>query len=150
MPPSRNEPCETIETGAAITRAHNGRCVTVSNSKRREIGVVSVDGCLISDESKRVDWLIRIPARKKLRHGVQCVKLVELKGSDVIKAFAQLTSTIQHSAVASERHLIDGCYVVSQVSPQLSTAIQVAVFQFRATFNVPVFVVSHAQIDASD
>ena len=140
--------CRSIETNSKIVREHNGRSVTVSNASYKEIAVVQVDGCLINDSSKRCDWLFEIPIGKKLVSGVEAVKLVELKGSNVSKAFAQLESTLGHAAIASIRSLVDHCFIASKVSPSLNTTVQIEKQRFMQTYGLQVTVKTKVEFSA--
>lgn len=141
--------CRSIETAKLVTRVVNGRAFEVLNPGYLEIGVLQVDGCLINDHSRRVDWAIELPERKKLRQGVKSVKLIELKGRDVLYAFTQMEATLIHPAVAEIRPFIDEGFIVSQQSPTMLSAIQVAKSNFQNTFGLPVRVTAKAVIDAS-
>lgn len=127
----------------------NGRAFEVLNPRYLEIGVLQIDGCLINDGSRRVDWAIELPEGKKLRDGVISVKLIELKGRDVLYAFTQMEATLMHPAIAEIRPIIDEGFIVSQQSPSMLSAIQVAKSNFQVRFGLPVRVVSKAVIDAS-
>ena len=140
--------CRNIETTQLVTRTVNGRTFEVLNPRYLEIGVLQVDGCLIDDRSRRVDWAIELPERKKLKHGVKSVKLVELKGRDVLYAFTQMEATLVHPAMAEIRPLIDEGFIVSQQSPAMLSAIQVAKSNFQDSFGLPVRVTAKAVIDA--
>lgn len=132
--------CRTIENGIKITREHNGRSVTVYNDGYKEVAVVKVDGCLINDASKRCDWLFEIPVGKKFVTGVDKVKLVELKGSDVAKAFAQLEATLVHVALVATRDFVDHCFIASKVSPALNSTVQIEKQRFMQTYGLKVTV----------
>lgn len=142
--------CQTIETLQKVRREANGRVFEVTNPGYREIGVIEVDGCLINDASRRVDWAVALPEKKKLKHGVRAVKLVELKGKDVLYAFTQIEATYLHSAVTQFRHLIDEAFVVSQMNPAFVSSVQIAVFDLQDRLNLPVKVVPLAAISAED
>jgi len=141
--------CESIETTQFIERSANGRFLIVSNPGYREIGIVKVDGCLINDASRRVDWIVRIPVKKKAKSGWACQKLVELKGYDVPHAVTQVEATLRHAALADTVHLVDECFIVSQQKPAMASSIQVALFDFRSRFNVPIRIVPKAMINAA-
>jgi hypothetical protein len=139
--------CETVETGKSVVRAHNGRRAEVVNPKYWEIGVVQVDNCLITD-TKRCDWLFRFPENRKLSRGIAATKLVELKGSDVLKGFNQLEATVVHPAFAADRQYLNECFIVSQVSPLLTGSVQVAKAKFYDAFHIHVNVVPVATMNA--
>lgn len=142
--------CETIETLKLITRTENGRKLTINNPKNCEVGIVKIDGCLINDKSKRCDWMVRIPNLKKLSDGLVAVKLAEMKGSDIAKAFIQLDATIVHPAVGADRLLINECFVISKISPIFSGTIQSQKLIFMQKFGIPVKVGKTAEIDVEN
>lgn len=142
--------CRVIEASQQVTRDANGRTFVVNNPGRREIGVLQVDGCIIKDHSRRVDWAVELPVGKKLKSGIRCVKLVELKGRDVLYAFTQMEATIQHVAIAAMRPLIDEGFIVSQMNPAIVSSVQVAILDFQDRFDVPVRVVPRATIEAEE
>jgi hypothetical protein len=141
--------CEVVETTNPVMRTHNGRTVKIINPKYREIGITNIDECLITDGSQRADWLIRLPQSKRLSSGTACLKLVELKGSNVLRAFSQLEATLNHPSLHGERHLVDECFIVSQINPSLTSMVQVEAAKFRLVQGVPIHVVSIATIDAT-
>lgn len=142
--------CQTIERNLLVSREANGREFEVNNPARREIGVLEVDGCLIADHSRRVDWAVELPAGKKLRDGTRAVKLIELKGRNVMHAFSQLESTMNHQAMSPYRPLIDEGFIVTQLSPSIVSSVQVAVIDFQDRFGIPVRVVPRAKIEAEE
>lgn len=141
--------CEVVETETTISRTQNGRSFYVTNPKHREIGVVLVDGCLINDHSRRVDWMIRLPIEKKLRDGTECFKLVELKGDNVVHAFSQMRQTMLHPAMAPHRAFVNEAFIVSKLNPALQSSAQNESVKFLAEFGVVIKVVKVAEIDAT-
>jgi hypothetical protein len=139
--------CETINKDAIFTCSENGREVTIRNSYRWEIGIVQVDKCLINDNSKRCDLMIRLPSQKKIYKGIASVKLIEFKGSDISKAFAQLGATINHSAVAIHKPFINECLIASKISPSFSGTIQNEKLIFLKEYGLPVQVGKNLKID---
>jgi hypothetical protein len=143
------EDCQEVETTKTVSRTHNGRSFVVKNPKYREIGVILVDGCVINDESRRVDWMVRLPLNKKLKDGTDCFKLIELKGSNVMHAFTQMRQTMVHAAIAPHRKLVNEGFIVSQLNPALQSIAQNEQVKFLNEFGVIVRVVKAAEIDAS-
>lgn len=141
--------CEEIETDKTVERCHNGRCFSVANPKNREIGVVKVDGCLINDQSRRVDWMVRLPIKRRLKDGTECFKLVELKGSDVIYAFTQMRATITNAALDPHRELVNEGFIVSQLNPGLLSIAQNEAAKFVSEFRVVIRLVKRAEINAA-
>ena len=141
--------CETILTDKEIARSHNGRSFVVKNEVRWQVGVVEVDDCLITD-TKRCDWMVRLPGQKKIAAGIAAAKLVELKGSDVAKAFAQLEATLIHPHLTADRPLINECFIVSKINPSFSGTIQIQKKHFADTYGLTVHVGSIASIDVEN
>lgn len=141
--------CEVIENGKEISRSENGREVVINNPGRWEIAIVRVDDCLIKN-TKRCDYLFRLPKTKKQKGGIQCLKLVELKGKGegVPYAFEQLAETLKHQNLAQERSLVDECFIVAQLTPSFSSQVQMGKLAFEEEFAIPVNVVSKATIEA--
>lgn len=138
--------CETIEKSKQFGRSANGREFVVVNPRFREVGVIHVDGCLINDASRRVDWMVRLPTNKRLRDGTASLKMIELKGSDVLYALTQMAATLLHANVHAEKSLIDEGFVVSQQNPSFFSQFQVAAMNFKTKYGIPVRITSKAVI----
>lgn len=130
--------CEKINTDELIICSENGRIITIKNSFRWEICIVQIDNCLINDNSKRCDIMVRLPSQKRIEKGIQSIKLVEFKGSDVSKAFEQLETTINHPAIASDKPFINECLIASKLSPSFSGTMQSQKIIFLEKYNIPV------------
>ena len=89
-----------------------------------------------------------MPIGKKQKAGIRCIKLIELKGRDVLYAFKQMEATVQHAAMSAMLPLIDEGFIVSQMNPAIVSSVQVAILKFQDRFEIPVRVVSKATIDA--
>jgi hypothetical protein len=63
-----------------------GKSVTILNPERDELIRVRVDGCLVTNQDRRADWIITHP-------GVGSA-IIELKGRDVEHGVSQLLATI--------------------------------------------------------
>lgn len=140
--------CLKIATEKQISRSENGRSLIIRNNLRWEIGIVQVDGCLINDDSKRCDWMIRFPSQKKISKGITSAKLVEFKGSNIPKAFLQLEATLNHPVMVNDRPFINECFIVSKISPSFSGTVQEGKLNFRRKFNLSVQVGGTAKMDA--
>lgn len=144
---SNTNQCEIINKNAIFTCSENGREVTIHNSYRWEIGIVQVDKCLINDNSKRCDLMVRLPSQKKICNGIASIKLIEFKGSDISKAFVQLAATINHPAIAVHKPFINECFIASKISPSFSGTMQNEMLVFRSKYGLPVRVGKNLKID---
>lgn len=144
---SNTNQCETINKNAIFICSENGREITIYNSYRWEIGIVQVDKCLINDNSKRCDLMVRLPSQKRIRNGIAAVKLIEFKGSDISKAFEQLGATIKHPAIALDKPYINECFIASKISPGFSGTMQNEMVVFRSKYGLPVRVGKNLKID---
>lgn len=98
--------CATESTHKKITAEENGRKLTLENPNGKTIRKIQVDGCLFTDTSrKRCDYMFEI--EKPIRF----VIYLELKGSDIKKAYDQLLATIDqfnkaHQGIKKEAHIV--------------------------------------------
>jgi hypothetical protein len=63
-----------------------GRKAIFLNPKRDEVKIVRVDGCLVTDTSRRADYIVSKPAVIDV--------IVELKGKDIFHARDQIMATL--------------------------------------------------------
>jgi len=71
-----------------IAVSENTRRFEIRNDKSKFVNKVRVDGCLIDDNRECCDYLFEIDK------SISLVIYVELKGSDIQKAYNQLIATI--------------------------------------------------------
>ena len=109
--------CSEVRNDPIVVISEKGRKFTIINTQRETIVKIRVDGCLINDERKRCDFLFEIGSE------CYCAIYVELKGSNVGRAFEQLTSTLDCICHRHSNHKII-CHIVSSRSPRLGTEIQ--------------------------
>jgi len=96
--------CSTSITSRHINVSENKRKFCLVNENEIEIIKVVVDGCLITGDSKRCDYLFDFPA-------LNLVYYVELKGRDIESAVKQLKATISfckriHAGKEKECHIV--------------------------------------------
>jgi len=108
------EKCSTKSNNKIIPISENKRKFTIINDSQRLVNKIKVDGCLINDHRERCDYLFEIDC--------PCVEAiyVELKGTDIQKAYNQLMATL---VALSTRHnkLKKECYIVaSKVTPYMN------------------------------
>jgi hypothetical protein len=104
--------CATESTDKKITAKENGRKLTLENPNGKLVRKIQVDGCLITDNShKRCDYMFEI--EKPIRF----VIYLELKGSDIKKAYEQLVATID-LFIEAHRGIKKDCHIVASRVPQ--------------------------------
>ena len=109
--------CGRQSRDSIVTAAENKRKFIINNSGKKHINKVSVDGCLIDDGRARCDYLFEIDRPFCL------VIYLELKGSDVKKAFKQLESTI--NACKSRHGGVEMCcHIVASRVPKMGVKVQ--------------------------
>lgn len=80
--------CSATTSNKIISVSENKRCFRIINKSKLTISKVLVDGCLITDDRVRCDFLFEID------NPITTVFYVELKGSDIEHASKQLSATI--------------------------------------------------------
>jgi hypothetical protein len=108
--------CETIETALEFEREEEGCVIRFSNPRNSEVRVHQIDGDVFEQgDPKRCDWLFI--------DGTQTWYYVELKSSDIDKAYVQLESTITHipAPAGCKRKAI---VVFARLIPRFSSTIQ--------------------------
>ena len=106
--------CEVYNT-KTILCSQNGKKFVVNNPTKKKIDKCIVDGCWINGPTPRCDFLIKVED--------EVLYLVELKGTDHIRALGQIVSTAEQlkvSAFGGERKSI----LVCAPSPKTSTKYQ--------------------------
>jgi hypothetical protein len=100
--------------------------IIFTNEKLIEVTKVQVDGCL-DIQGVKCDWLLII-------NETYIEIYIELKGSDVEHAFAQIENTIK---VISQgyKNVPKYCYVITTRCPITSTQIQVKTKSFKSKYN---------------
>lgn len=111
------EDCSTKHNKPLIVVEENGRKFTIQNPLRNLVVEVRVDGCLISDKRERCDFLFEIG------QDCHCVIYLELKGSDIEKAYNQLIATIGYT---KEKYKTSKkvCHIVASRVPKAGPKIQ--------------------------
>jgi len=97
------------------------------NTRRRRVEQVIVDDCVITD-GPRCDWLVRLDDAVSKEE-----VYVELKGSDLRHAVAQLEATIDRLSTVGRR-LRKRCYVVFSRNPLTGTDVQKYKVRFHRQF----------------
>lgn len=122
--------CRKVRGDAEIVLRERRSVMRFENPRSREVEVVDVDGCAITDPAiKRCDYLVR-PAGSR-----EC--FVELKGNKVGDGANQIESTI-HELSKPQRPKL--CFVVATRIPRLDTKIQRLKQHFRKSYNATLIV----------
>jgi hypothetical protein len=100
--------------------------ITFHNATGKKVAKIRVDGGLIADETvKKCDYLLLCTEIKK-------AILVELKGTDVMTAIKQLSTTLDNETIKNPlEHYEKRAYAVVTVFPRSNTGIQNAQDKFR-------------------
>jgi len=113
-----------------IAVSENTRKFEIRNDNSRSVNKVRVDGCLIDDNRERCDYLFEID---------KLVIYVELKGSDIQKAYNQLIATIGYCKHRHDKSVKE-CYIVASRVPRAGTDIQTLKKKMSSTHKVQLFV----------
>jgi len=119
------ESCTTKTRNKVIVLAEKRSKIIFENPKKNQIRKILVDGCAIKN-GIRCDYLIIDKSQSEY--------FVELKGSNVKHAFAQLIESIKQLS-QDEKHHSKQSFVISTVCPLASTAIQNEKIKFKKLFN---------------
>lgn len=119
------EECTEITKNRLIVFEERRSKLTVDNADRSEVVKVVVDGCQISDNSIRCDYLF---LAKEIEH------YVELKGKGIPHAIKQLKSTIDQLSV-DKKKANKVSFVICTSNPMLNASIQTEKAKFRKNYN---------------
>ena len=103
--------CTITTKNSTIPVKENKSKLEVSNPNRLPVQKIKVDGCLISDNQEKCDWIIalEIPSPKAF--------FVELKGCNLDKAISQLKATLTATKAKFKNH-DKSCYAVTTRIPK--------------------------------
>lgn len=122
--------CTTVENGSKIVVQDNRSSFALINKNKIEVEKIQIDGCLITGEAERCDWLLVA----KCSEG-EIAYFVELKGSDLDKAISQLGNTLkatQNRYKSAQRK----CYAVTTRVPKYGPSVQMLVSEFYKKYAV--------------
>jgi hypothetical protein len=105
------EACTERNQHKVVVAKEHGRVFTLHNNNGIWISKIRLDGCYFTSTNKSCDYLL------ELDQPISYALYIELKGSDVSKAYAQLDETIRHF---STRHgnLPRKCYIIATRVPK--------------------------------
>ncbi|OQX02456.1 MAG: hypothetical protein BWK80_57820 [Desulfobacteraceae bacterium IS3] len=124
------EKCSEDIKKKIIAVSENTRKFEIRNDNSRSVNKVRVDGCLIDDNRERCDYLFEID---------KLVIYVELKGSDIQKAYNQLIATIGYCKHRHDKSVKE-CYIVASRVPRAGTDIQTLKKKMANTHKIQLFV----------
>lgn len=109
--------CSRVSENPIITVSENGRGFVLKNPNRLQVKKTKVDGCLFTDNREKCDYCFEIG------NAAYCVIYVELKGSNIEKAYQQICSTIQHLST-THQGLKRVCRIVASRVPKGGPEVQ--------------------------
>ena len=118
--------CSEVTNNKKIAVSENGRKFTIDNPDRKEVIKIKVDGCLIDDDRERCDYLFEViipDTKDKEAKNIETAIYVELKGSDIEKAFKQIMATLGY-LVDRHRQIDKECFIVASRVPKASAKTQ--------------------------
>lgn len=126
----------TIElTDSCIVVKENRSKLELKNPQRKKIKKVKVDGCLISDDKEKCDWIISLDKPEpKLR-----ALYIELKGCDVEKAINQLKSTICQTKEKYHKHDKE-CYVITTRYPRHDSTTRQFILDMKKNYDASLYI----------
>jgi hypothetical protein len=113
--------CSVERKDPIISVTEKGKTFRLDNPNRRPIVQVKVDGCLITGERERCDYLFEVPLDPPPPSHRICY--VELKGKHVEKAISQIISTIEYTKQQYVKYKKEA-YIVSSRVPTESPSTQ--------------------------
>ena len=116
--------CANQSTNKIITAGECGRKLTLNNPLGKKVRKIQVDGCLFkdSDACKRCDYMFEVFENANAEK-IGLVLYLELKGSHIEDAYAQLVATIDKFHV-EHKGAIKQCYIVSSRVPSAGPSTQ--------------------------
>ncbi len=113
--------CAVERNDPIIAVSEKGKTFRLNNPNRRTILQVKVDGCLITGERERCDYLFEVPLDPPPPSHRVCY--VELKGKNVEKAMSQIISTIEYTK-QQYANFKKEAYIISSRVPTASPSTQ--------------------------
>ncbi len=138
------ERCSEDSRHPWLVVAENRRVFRIRNPTNQTIKKLRVDGCLIEDERIRCDYAFEVGAR------CHCVVYLELKGSDIEHAVAQLVATLGYLAKRhqSKRKI---CHIVASRVPRAGPKIQILKLEMNRAHQAALYVgTQEVTIDVRD
>lgn len=127
------EGCTTHSVGKRVVVREERSSFAIENPGKKQIGKITVDGCLINDARKRCDYVFEVgdPASRAI--------YVELKGKNIAKACEQLGATLGYLRVRHES-VNRECRVVPWRNPLSGPQTQELRREFWRRYGVKLFI----------
>lgn len=127
--------CSSISNKKIICFKDSGasRKVIFNNNLQLEVVDVRVDGCLIKHDIPKCDFMLIIPSGYKYSEN-----FIELKGSNVLRAVEQISSTIDHlsnNGILYKKTLKAG-YIACSRFPREDTTVQSLKMKMKRDYNL--------------
>lgn len=116
--------CSEKNKNRVITASENNMKFIIKNPNGKQVSKVTVDGCLINDHRERCDYLFEIDNPRT------DVYYLELKGSNIDKAYSQLKQTLgycRNEHVRTKKL----CHIVASRVPRSGSKNQVLKKRFQ-------------------
>ncbi len=114
--------CTTQTTNKLITASEHNRKLTIKNPSAKVVRKIKVDGCLITDSSKRCDYMFEI-IDNAVSGKISGVIYLELKGRHIQEAYEQLVATIDRF-IAEHHGIKKTCHIVASRVPKTGPGVQ--------------------------
>ncbi|CAI2313539.1 conserved hypothetical protein [Vibrio parahaemolyticus] len=115
--------CTSTTNDTIVKVTENKSSFSVENKAKKDIKKLSVDGCLITGNKERCDWIIYQDSPNKKAF------YVELKGCDVLKGMSQLSATLKETKKAFSDYKKE-CFLISTRVPRHTPALDKKKRQF--------------------
>ncbi|MCO3935654.1 hypothetical protein [Pseudomonas aeruginosa] len=109
--------CADTNNNPIVVAEELGRKLVINNNSRQTMSKVRVDGCVVTDNSLRCDYLF------ELGQPMEKVIYLELKGRNVEHAYEQLCATVTRFSVR-HRNLEKECRIIASRVPRMGTRLQ--------------------------
>lgn len=129
--------CSTERNDPKIAVSEKGRTFRLENPNRRTVTQVKVDGCLITGERERCDYLFVVPHQTTPPTHRVCY--VELKGKHIEKAISQIIATMEFTK-AQYIGFGKEAYIVSSRVPAENPATQAGRIKLRKEYKASLLV----------
>lgn len=131
-------------TKCRISKKHKKICVCENNRKfcidnRNEIliGQVTVDGCLLNDDTEKCDFLFELASKSEVYY-------VELKGSNIQKAYNQLVTTYKICKKAHKSFNTKRSFIVASRVPRSGPKVQELKIKMMKSFSMQLSVATNS------
>lgn len=122
--------CRVSSQKKLVVAEENGRRFVMENPSLRQVDEYRVDGCLITDDRERCDFMYEVDSPCTL------AIYVELKGKEIEKAISQLSATIGYLK-SRHKKVSKVCFIICSRVPKAGPKTQQLKEKFYSTHNTP-------------